>query len=93
MKFPENNKILYSQDFSIFESVPSDVDFSVEPLGNDKVMLTAPNYGGKPYGNGRLYLSCGFAFSGLTKRAADKWRAALKKVSPKSKGSVKPARG
>ena len=77
MKFPKNNKVIYMQDFSHHESIPSGVDFMVEPLGKDKVMLIAPNYGGKPYGNGRLYLSCGFSFSGLTKRAADKWRAAL----------------
>jgi hypothetical protein len=58
MKFPPNNKIRYGQDFRFFMGVPSDVDFTVEFIGKDKSLarLTAPGYGGKPYGNGAIYL-------------------------------------
>lgn len=30
--------------------------FEVFPLSENKVRLTAPGYGGKPYGNGPLYV-------------------------------------
>jgi hypothetical protein len=49
------------------------VDFKVDLIdkSGDKVKLTAPGYGGHPYGNGAIYLTRGFAVSDLTPDQAD----------------------
>lgn len=71
IRFPPGNKILYMQDFRMWEGIPSWVEFEVEILKpregemyGDRVRLTAPGYGAKTpyYGNGALYLSRGILF-------------------------------
>lgn len=54
--FQENN-ILYMQDFSYYRGVPHGVEFTIEYITRDRVVLSAPGYGGKPYGNGKLYIN------------------------------------
>lgn len=58
VRFKEGNSIPYGQDMGIHKGVPSGIDFDVrlENDGNGAV-LRAPGYGGKPYGNGAIYLS------------------------------------
>lgn len=61
MKFPPGNKIVYGQDMAQWVGVPDDVDFLCEccSVGRDGNMLLrffGPGYGGKPYGNGALFI-------------------------------------
>jgi hypothetical protein len=62
MKFPEDNKIRFGQDFSFWEGIPSDVEFKVEQKIDKKYVLCAYGYGlqikgdSKAYGCGRLYV-------------------------------------
>lgn len=67
IKFPKNNKLRYSQDFSVGIGIPSGVEFEVEFLDDkkEKAKLIAYGYGfsggknGKAYGNGAIYISKG----------------------------------
>lgn len=43
------------QDMSYFVWTQPDTIFEVEKYSKDRVRLTAPGYGGIPYGNGRIY--------------------------------------
>lgn len=62
MKFPEDNKIRFGQDFSFWEGIPSDVEFKVEQKIDEKYVLSAYGYGlqikgdSKAYGCGKLYV-------------------------------------
>ena len=56
MKFPKENKIMFFQDFTFYTGVPSGVNFKCEIINRDTLQLTAPEYGGKPYGNGFLLI-------------------------------------
>ena len=56
IRFPENNRILYGQDFTIKCGVPHDVEFKVVRVDSSYMVLEGPGYGGKPYGNGRIYV-------------------------------------
>ena len=56
MKFSKDNKINYGQDFFQKVGIPHGVDFCVSVVDSNCVKLTAPGYGGKPYGNGALYV-------------------------------------
>lgn len=78
MKFHEGNKIVFSQDFRVWEGLPSDVDFDVIPqVKGDSVKLVAPGYGGKPYGNGAIYVSRGMnekqSNNGLQRTVGGAW--------------------
>ena len=77
MKFTEGNKVIFSQDFRIWEGLPSDVDFEVHPIGQNSVKLVAPGYGGKPYGNGAIYVSRGMnekqSNNGLQRTVGGAW--------------------
>lgn len=61
MKFPKNNKILYSREFGNRRGIPSKVDFKVKVLSTSRFKLTAPGYGETGtkgnYGNGPIYIS------------------------------------
>ena len=68
IKFRSANAVIYLQDFSVFEGIPSGVRFDVEILSpregeqhGDRVKLTAPGYGYPTphYGNGAIYVSRG----------------------------------
>jgi len=58
MIFSRSNRLKYLQDFRMHEGVPNGVDFFVQVIDRKqkKVKLTAPGYGGIPYGNGALYV-------------------------------------
>jgi len=60
IKFPENNIIDFGQDFSFRRGVPWDVEFEIVEEGmfpsDSEYILRAPGYGGKPYGNGCIYV-------------------------------------
>lgn len=56
IRFPKGNKILYGQDFAIWCGVPHDVEFEVVKVCDSYMVLKGPGYGGKPYGNGRIYV-------------------------------------
>ena len=62
MKFRVDNKYKYGQDHFQCVGIPAGVEFDVEYFSNKMFRLTSPGYGGKPYGNGQLYVW------GLTKR-------------------------
>jgi len=60
IRFPKNNKITYSQDFSFPTGIPSDIDFEVCGFVGDSIKLIADGYGrlgGDKYGNGAIYVS------------------------------------
>ena len=57
MMFPNDNDIQYLQDFRVYTCLPDKVHFSVERLHRGGAKLTGKNYGGKPYGNGAIYLN------------------------------------
>jgi len=54
MRFRKGNKIGYGLDFAFYRGVPSGVDFRVDKiLPNGVILLVAPGYGDhKNYGNG-----------------------------------------
>jgi hypothetical protein len=57
VKFPKDNKIVYGQDFGWYKGVPSDVDFEVEGIIQNRINLVADGYGrlgGNKYGNGSI---------------------------------------
>ena len=54
MIFPENNGIICMIDNSFYKDVPHDIDFVVSKVRCEAFELTAPGYGGKPYGNGSV---------------------------------------
>jgi len=56
--FAEGNKIGFGQDFSFSEGVPANIEFEeIEEIkSNGMVKLSAPGYGGQPYGNGSIYV-------------------------------------
>lgn len=57
IKFPQNNKIGYTQDFGWHEGLPSDIEFEIcGDFGGSKLNLKAPEYGVEPYGNGKIAL-------------------------------------
>jgi len=57
LQFKEGNNVLYSQDFKRYRGVPSNVTFTVEERIDCITVLSAPGYGGNPYGNGKIYIS------------------------------------
>lgn len=58
MTFKEND-FPYFQDFRFPRGIPAGVEFEAEYTRKDRtrIRLTAPGYGGKPYGNGAIYVS------------------------------------
>jgi hypothetical protein len=52
--FAPNNQVFYSQDFSVCRGIDSNVVFTVTNHFDSGVWLSAPGYGGTPYGNGRI---------------------------------------
>jgi hypothetical protein len=59
VSFEEDNNLIFGQDLSWWQNVPSDVTFTVDGYMTEKskitgVWLRASGYGGKPYGNGRI---------------------------------------
>jgi hypothetical protein len=60
MKFPKDNKIVFFQDMSWWQGVPSDVDFDAKIKKDGTVYLSGPGYGEHGnYGNGMLMLKFG----------------------------------
>ena len=62
LKFPKGNKISYGQDHGFWEGIPHNVEFVIESLlsiddDGVKLALSAPGYGGKPYGNGKIFVT------------------------------------
>lgn len=55
LRFKDGNRVRYFQDFSGWLGMPTEVTFTVAHSG-DRIRLTAPGYGGKPYGNGAIYI-------------------------------------
>ena len=47
IRFPENNRILYGQDFTIKCGVPHDVEFKVVRVDSSYMVLEGPGYGEK----------------------------------------------
>lgn len=84
MKFRKGNKIAFCQDFAVWEGLPNGVDFEVSPVGKDSVKLVAPGYGGKPYGNGAIYV-----YRGINKKRANKACTRLFEAVAKSPQSLK----
>jgi len=56
IQFKEGNLYLYGQDMDFHLGIPADVVFGVEDFNDEKLKLTAPGYGLRPYGNGAIYL-------------------------------------
>lgn len=56
IKFPKGNRIIYWQDFAPHYGVPHDVEFEIEKVYDTYMVLKGPGYGGKPYGNGKIYV-------------------------------------
>lgn len=56
MIFPENNGVICMIDMSFYQDIPHDIEFSVSGISKDTIELTAPGFGGKPYGNGLVLL-------------------------------------
>ena len=55
IKFPDDNDIVFGQDHAWWVGVPSNLTFEVDEIWKDgKVWLSAPGYGGEPYGNGKI---------------------------------------
>jgi hypothetical protein len=54
VKFKQNT-FRYGQDFREWEGIPTGIWFDVVDRKKDYLVLVAPGYGGKPYGNGSLY--------------------------------------
>ena len=53
----DENCFSYGQDMGSHIGIPTDVEFSIKEFGcKDKVSLIAPGYGGKPYGNGAIFI-------------------------------------
>lgn len=52
----QENRILYFQDMNYFRGIPSGVEFTIETIDEKSARLSAPNYGGKPYGNGKIFI-------------------------------------
>lgn len=60
MKFPKDNKIIYSQDFHVHKGVPSGINFASSVDTDGLITLTAPGYGAAGnYGNGSLTIRTG----------------------------------
>lgn len=64
--FPKDNKIRFWQDFSIWEGIPNDVEFSPIKISNGSVTFIGIGYGASKtnlynlahsYGNGAIYVS------------------------------------
>lgn len=49
------NTFRYGQDFAYRRGVPAGVRFEVVDWWSDGYWLRASGYGGKPYGNGRIF--------------------------------------
>lgn len=56
IKFKLGNKIAYGQDFNYWHGLPSNIEFTVEEIDENHAVLKGPGYGGKPYGNGKIYI-------------------------------------
>ena len=56
IRFKPDNKVFYGQDFRCFVGAPAGVEFEVVKMKGTGCWLKAPGYGGKPYGNGKLYI-------------------------------------
>jgi hypothetical protein len=59
VSFEEDNTLVFGQDMSWWQNVPSDVTFTVDGYLTEKTKVTglwlkAPGYGGDPYGNGKI---------------------------------------
>jgi len=51
------NKIWYGQDFRYHCGIPPGIRFAIDKIWEKKgFWLKAPGYGGKPYGNGRIFV-------------------------------------
>jgi hypothetical protein len=61
MIFPENNGIICMIDMQFYAEIPHGIDFSVEKGWGGSIELTAPGFGGKPYGNGSVLFKIGHA--------------------------------
>ena len=57
IRFKCGNKVLYYQDMSYWRGLPSNVEFTIDRIDDNSAVLSAPGYGGDPYGNGRVYIS------------------------------------
>jgi hypothetical protein len=57
--FPEDNRIVFYQDFAAWLGVPAGIEFTVERItGDGKLYLSAPGYGAKDqYGNGQICIA------------------------------------
>jgi hypothetical protein len=55
--FPPHNGVRYGQDLRYHRGVPDGVLFTFDGFAGDRVILVAPGYGGKPYGDGAIYVS------------------------------------
>lgn len=58
-RFAEDNTISFSQDFSFYKNIPSDVDFTAERLNETSTIFIGYGYGLNPghapsYGNGSI---------------------------------------
>jgi hypothetical protein len=51
----DKNEIVNYCDGRFYASVPTGIDFSVKEQV-ENVKLTAPGYGGEPYGNGAIHI-------------------------------------
>ena len=52
----DNNAIPYGQDMQFYTGVPAHIRFAVTRINDERYKLTAPGYGGEPYGNGAIYV-------------------------------------
>ena len=57
--FHEGNEFWYLHDFAMGCGIPFDVAFQVEWLNDEhtRAKLTAPGYGGTPYGCGSIFIT------------------------------------
>lgn len=55
VRFPKGNSIPYSEDFSYYRGIPSDVDWYIARVGRSSISLVRVGHGVKGhYGNGSL---------------------------------------
>lgn len=57
LRFRRGNKIPYIHDGFAHRGIPSRVEFKAEYVNDGTTLrMVAPGYGGKPFGNGAIYV-------------------------------------
>lgn len=77
VSFPDNNEMVFFQDFNWWKGIPANVEFKIESAikSNDEFWLVADGYGNlsKPncYGNGKILVKRKYILEALSKNTPD----------------------